>query len=400
MSALAALAGPRAQRGLSLIEILVGVAIGLIGVLAIFQTVAIWDRHTQTTSSGGDAQVAGTLALFNIERDIRQSGHGFGEAPLPVMGCVVSAFDTGGRGAFSFPLRPIDIVVGTAGSPDRINIVSGNSAFFVEGQDFLSSTATSKTLRRRGGFKQGDMVVVADNGGGLPGSANCRLAEISSDTDPDLLTVGHANVGYTPFGRPPQPSTRFDVAQALPPFVYVGGSLFNLGPQPQVFSWQVVNSRALTKTNFFGVGAIGTDLLLTPGPGDTVADGVVNMKAEFGVDVDNDTRIGAAEWFPTIPLFPVGTNWKQVLAVRVALLVRSRQFERGRDAATAVPLAVTSALPTYFGGTFTMFNVDGTADSFSGAPDNPDPNNWRFYRYRVYERIVPLKNMLWALQQP
>ena len=100
----------RRSQGLSLVEILVGVVIGLVGVLAIFQTVAIWDRHTQTTSSGGDAQVAGTLGLFNIERDFKQAGHGFSEAPMPVMGCVVNAFDNTGRGAFNFPLRPIDIV--------------------------------------------------------------------------------------------------------------------------------------------------------------------------------------------------------------------------------------------------------------------------------------------------
>ena len=56
----------RVQAGVSLIEILVGLGIGLVAVLAIFQTVAIWSRHTQTTSAGGDAQIAGTLALFGL----------------------------------------------------------------------------------------------------------------------------------------------------------------------------------------------------------------------------------------------------------------------------------------------------------------------------------------------
>lgn len=380
---------PAPQRGISLIEILVGVAIGLIGVLAIFQTVAIWDRHTQTTTSGGDAQVAGTLALFNIERDFKQSGHGFGEAPLPVMGCNVNAFDNTGRGAFNFPLRPIDIVVGALGAADTINVVSGNSSFFVEGQDFLSSTPTAKTLRRRGGFKQGDLVVVADAGGGLPGSATCKLGEITDDTDLDMLTVSHApNGAYTPYGAGAAVASRFDVAQALPAFAFVGGSLFNLGPRPQVVSWQIANNRTLTKTDFLFDSA-------TPV---TVADGVINLKAEFFVDVNNNTRVDAGEWLPAIPL---GTNWKQVLAVRVALLVRGRQLERGRDSATNAPAAVTLANPTYFNTpvqTFVMTNVDGGADTFTGGGVNtPDPNNWRFYRYRVYERIIPLKNMLWAL---
>ena len=71
----------RRARGLSLVEILVGVAIGLIGIVAIFQAVAVWSKHTATTTSGGDAQVAGTLALFNIERDLKQAGHGFRRPP-------------------------------------------------------------------------------------------------------------------------------------------------------------------------------------------------------------------------------------------------------------------------------------------------------------------------------
>ena len=25
------------------------------------------------------------------------------------------------------------------------------------------------------------------------------------------------------------------------------------------------------------------------------------------------------------------------------------------------------------------------------------PNNWRFYRYRVYERVIPLRNVLWGI---
>jgi type IV pilus assembly protein PilW len=41
--------------GLSIVEVLVGVAIGLIGIVAIFQAIAVWSKHTATTSSGGDA---------------------------------------------------------------------------------------------------------------------------------------------------------------------------------------------------------------------------------------------------------------------------------------------------------------------------------------------------------
>ena len=380
----------RVQAGVSLIEILVGLGIGLVAVLAIFQTVAIWSRHTQTTSAGGDAQIAGTLALFALERDFRQSGHGFGEAPDPVMGCTVQGYDTRrATPAFNFPLRPVDIAVGAGGAPDTINVLSGNSSFFVEGQDFLSSTDTSKTLRRRGGFKQGDIALITDAGLGTPGSATCKLAEITADTDPDLLTVSHAPSGsYTPFYSSTPVPSHFDASQALPAlYPYTAGTLYNLGPRPQLTTWQVVNNKALERRDF----------IFDPTLANQIADGVVNLKAQYGVDSDGDTRISDTEW---VTALPVGTTWKQVLAVRVALLVRSRQFERTGDAGSTSALPVTTAAPTYFGGgsTFTMTNVNGAADSFTGAGFNtPDPNNWRFYRYRVYERVIPLKNMLWAL---
>ena len=59
------------------------------------------------------------------------------------------------------------------------------------------------------------------------------------------------------------------------------------------------------------------------------------------------------------------------MAIRVAVLVRSRQFERNRDAGAASGVSAvtpTAANPYYFGDparTFLMTNVDGTADSFT-----------------------------------
>ena len=85
-----------------------------------------------------------------------------------------------------------------------------------------------------------------------------------------------------------------------------------------------------------------------------------------------------------------------MLAIRVAVLVRSRQFERSADGNAAAPTGITQILPSWAGGNFVMTNLDGTADSFAGSPNNPDPNNWRFYRYRVYEKVIPLRNMIWG----
>ena len=76
-------------------------------------------------------------------------------------------------------------------------------------------------------------------------------------------------------------------------------------------------------------------------------------------------------------------------AVRVAMLVRSRNFEK--PPASAQEASWTASNPGWSGGNFLMKNVDGTPDTAAFG----DPNNWRHYRYKVYERIVPLRNVIW-----
>ena len=234
--------------GLSLIEVLVGVAIGLIGTVAIFQAVAVWSRHTATTSSGSDAQVAGTLALFNIERDIKLAGHGFGRAQAPVMGCNVAATDTSPRGPFNFPMNPVTITVGAGGTPDTIAALYGDSSFYVEEGDFTDATASTKKLRRRGGFKPGDVVVVAVNPGASAATAACQLIQITDDTDPDGYTVGHTTAPYTSFYAASSPAAVSRFNSAVAPGA-LSGTMYNLGPDPRLNVWSIQNNRALVRAD-------------------------------------------------------------------------------------------------------------------------------------------------------
>src|ERR1019366_10178798 len=76
------------SRGVTLIEILVGIVIGLIGMLVIFQTISVWDARTRVSTSSGDAQIAGSLAMFNLGRDLRLSRMGVGTAGTAELGCA------------------------------------------------------------------------------------------------------------------------------------------------------------------------------------------------------------------------------------------------------------------------------------------------------------------------
>ena len=368
----------RRSLGLSLVEILVGVAIGLIGIVAIFQAVAVWSKHTQSISSGGDAQIAGTLALFNIERDLKQAGHGFGRATMQVMGCPVDA-----TGTAPFQMRAVDIAASAGGRPDRINVLYGNSSFYVDQDTFTNSTATSKKLRRRGGFKPGDLAIVAVNPGASAATASCQLIEITKADDPDGYTVNHDNTPYTSYyaASAPPVTPRFNSASAP---LFAAGTIYNLGPEPRLHTWSIEGNRVLTRTD-----------LLNGTPGMQIAEGVINLKAEYGVDTSGNGRVESTEWSASMP-----ADWSQVLAIRVAVLVRSRQFERTRDAGASGVQAVTPSAsnPYYFGDRvgrkFRMTNVNGNDDTYDDV--TADPNNWRYYRYKVYERVIPLRNVLWG----
>jgi type IV pilus assembly protein PilW len=363
-----------AARGMSLVELMVGVAIGLIGLLVIFKTVAIWDSHTRTTTSGGDADTAGTLALFNLERDIKIAGMGIGTADVTAMNCNVTGTDSDGR-AINFPLRPIEIIPGAAGAPDEIHVLHGNSSFFVSTELFNASTATTKRLQRRNGFKPGDLAVVT-------GSGVCQLLEVTDDSNPDGLSIGHQSGTYASFyaAASAAPATsRFNPAGGTGASTFSAGSIFSLGPFPQFNIWQIQGAGA-------GQALSRSDTIHNVGPF-TVAEGVAGMKAQYGVDTDNNGRITDAspnEWTTTTP-----TDWTKVLAVRVAILVRSKQFEKSLDGEGAAAAPVTPNEPTWSGGSFVMSNLDG-------GTGTGGPNDWRYYRYRVYEKVIPLRNVIWG----
>ena len=66
----------RRMAGLTLLEILVALAIGLIGIVVISQVFIVNESYKRSTTSAGGAQTNGALALFSIERDARMAGWG------------------------------------------------------------------------------------------------------------------------------------------------------------------------------------------------------------------------------------------------------------------------------------------------------------------------------------
>ena len=80
----------RASRGFTLVEVMVGVMIGLIATVVIFQVFAVSESQKRTTTGGSDAQQNGGFSLFQVERDIRMAGYGLNHMAL--LGCQINGW--------------------------------------------------------------------------------------------------------------------------------------------------------------------------------------------------------------------------------------------------------------------------------------------------------------------
>ena len=108
---------------------------------------------------------------------------------------------------------------------------------------------------------------------------------------------------------------------------------------------------------------------------------MVQLQAVYGIDSSGNDRI-VDQWSATAPTTAAG--WRQIIALRVAVVTRSVQDERRPD--RSGDKVVTPDLPVWHPDGSTP--EDLRVDRVVGDP-------WRNYRYKVYETVVPLRNMLW-----
>jgi type IV pilus assembly protein PilW len=311
-----------------------------------------FDQHKRALSSGGEAQVSGTVATFQLERSLRNGGSGFGASDR--LGCTVNASD--GGTPFTFPLVPVRIVDGAGGAPDQVAVLSGSSTSPSSTYVVQSTDAGQTLLDSRGGLEVDDLAVITQAAPGV-----CRLLHISAVTPAGTGSANPLVLHAAGFGR-------YSGATAIVlPFQAVDSTIHNLGKTPTLTTWTVNNNTL-----------VAADRLSNHDPnswGDVV-DGVVDLQAEYGLDTDGDTRIDT--WQAADP-----ADWTTLRLIRFALLIRGQ-------ARQSQP--VTTVAPSWAGGDFVMRNVDGTADSgLTGAA----ANNWRYYRYQVQEASVPLRNVIW-----
>jgi len=371
----------RTMLGMSLVEILAAMLIGLIGMTIIMQVFSVSEGRKRTTTGTSDAQITGNIAMFTLESELRNAGYGMITSDSNMLGCTTVAYDSNRSVAdFNFTMAPVLITNGAGGAPDQLTIIYGDSPQANDGAKFANTAnpVDNFPLGNAAGIRLGSLAVASDPAGGV----NCGMVEVTGFAAGAVNNVVHnsgASYTYTnEFGFP----VTVAATHNKPGGLNVGGAfsadalLFPLGRSPTVITYLVNNNRLESRTLIPYNAAQdldGDDLSEAQ-----VADGIAQFQAQYGKDTNADGIVDA--WDQTTPA--TNADWLQVQAVRFALLARSAQFERD---------AVTTVAPTWFGGAYTMTNVDGTPDSNPG-----DANDWRHYRYRNYQTVVPLRNMIWS----
>jgi type IV pilus assembly protein PilW len=365
--------------GMSLMEILVAMAIGLIGIVVITQTYLVNESYKRSTTSAGGAQTAGALALYTIERDARMGGWGF--AWSAVLGCGGLRWHYSGD--YSNPpggglplLQPVPVAITDGGAgPDSITIMYGTGTERVIPATMsatMASAGANVEVDNSQGFSDnpGDLILITQG-------STCAMMQVTGLTGGQLQHGSGVNAPYNPAG-----------GGALPAFA-LNSLVFNLG-RPVVNTYSI-NGNRLQLVSLFTSTSSTVVPSYTPA-GIPVVENIVDLQAEYGKDngVNNGTVAGAVfvandgivDGYDVVA--PTNaTEWQQVLSLRVGVLARSEHYVRPDTAGG--PCTATTAAPTWANGQ--AFPAPGDFTNVA--------NQARCYGYRVFETVVPLRNMIW-----
>jgi type IV pilus assembly protein PilW len=357
------------QRGFSLIELMVGLVIGLIATLVIMQVYATFEGQKRSTTGGADAQTNGALALYAMQRDAGNAGFGLpvADSTASALNCPVgTTIDPDGAGTIpALDIFPVSIVDGgvAAGNSDSIAFRFGASAFNM-------GTATTKISGISGAT-----VAVAN-------SLACSAGNIAF-----VINGGLACNSAT---VPAIPDATHVTFSALPAAAIVGANLACLGAPttatvPGAWNQNVYSIGTGTLVNQLVVSQNGA--AATP-----IASDIVTMQAQYGISATatSDTitqwvdATAASGWAAPLTL----TNRNRIKAIRVAVVARNGQLEKAN--VTQVCSSLTAAAPTG------LCAWAGTVNSPAPSLDLSNDANWQRYRYRVFNVIVPLRSMIWS----
>lgn len=401
----------RYQSGFTIVELMVGLVIGLIASLVIMQTFSAFEGSKRSTTGIADAQTNGSIGLYMLQRDLQFAGYGIpvisgtmpqitvrpdqltfqdytgktqaeidaayaaalaayntkiaadsltvqsGEVysalkcdPAPTLALDVDN-DPGTADVTIDVITPVVITEGVGS--DTIAIRYGTTSRGAMQTRVVSPFGTDTvTVENNMGCRTGDVMLVTRNTSPSPGDTTCVATKVTStnaqlDATPNsILVVSNAGMA-------------------------LNNRLACLGQVRQMT---------------FAVGT-GADANQLQKNGQNVIGDIVSLQAQYGIAATANSEI-VNQWVDASGgtwAAPTVANRNRIKAVRIALVARNNLLER-----TVVSQACTGAATGP--GKVCVFGGDINLAASLGA-------DWNRFRYRTYEVIVPLRNVLAASPQ-
>ena len=343
-----------AQRGLTLVELLVGLATGLVVLLVASQVMQAFEGQKRTSTGGNDSQTNGALAVYLLEQEIRMAGYGLFGPEGAYCRNGINIYKDGGVVKNAEPFAPARIIDGTDGADTIVLMRSDGVAdalplSIVKGMPQPSSVVT---VGSDGGLQEGDLVVLGERNG----NKVCTVMQLSQ---PPKNTGNGVNLIHnTGSGSPDNPKDPFPVAYEVGDIAFRYGDGTSFGRRFSVRCDHLVESDPVDVADNSVTCANSTPIVAQ----------VVDLQAEYGV-VDG----GALTWQSATGDWAAldADEILQIRAIRVGVVTRHPQFEKN-----AVP---APPVPTWMG--------DATTELIAANAN---------YRHRIFETVIPLRNVIWA----
>lgn len=398
--------GPRPSRmhGITLVELMVAIAIGLFLSLVITGTVLTMGRQFRVVASNVASQGSAQIALSLIDSAGRSAGAGLfnnGQLLCPTL----NAWHDGTVKADNVVFMPMKITDGGSNTAsDTIVFTTATSTGALSGVPLVDVTATGDAtvkVSNAGGLLNGDLALMGAPGSGQP----CLLFQVTAAPTTDgtacagnatlctTLTRVGAATGYNPpaavFTNAPKYGFQTDTGAA--PAIY-GPAVVNRLGASFVQNAFAVRCQSLIQYNAFSDAPACTQNPLSfSGGANALATDVVLMHAQYGLSAAASSDV-VTSWVDATGAWaaPSVANVGLIKALRVVIVARSKESESNN-----VSAACTNANGVVNTGPCSFQDASAPVIDLSGVAVSAG-KTWRNYRYRVHQAVVPLRNVIWS----
>lgn len=384
------------QAGVSLIELMVGLTIGLLAVLVITQVVRLYESQKRNTTGGADAQINGAVALHSLQRDLQMSGWGLTNTNSA--GCRMR-YKLLAEPTAELVLASVVIEDGASGAPDILTLMRGNGKGFavplkIKGH-FRNAAAFDLDGATNVDIQLGDLLLAVPKTY-TEGSNWCALFNVSAAPDPaNLLVVPHATGSTGAWNHDGATNPDAGSGLAIYPGATAGAVAFEAGSyivdlgQLVMTRYRLAGKGLQTMQRRFGAASTTTQW-----PSDTswtdLQPQIVDLQAVYGKDTTTPPDNVADVWDATAPTTAQG--WARIVALRVVVVARSTHYEK-EVVTVARPSTANCALGPTATGNYPVWSPAGDGTWACLGVDRL--TDWQHFHYKTFETVVPLRNMLW-----